>query len=139
MSRFAALFFLVFGLLCIGCTPDGQTRAANDVAPAPAVKNTTERALAIGANANANVCETICQRSAELNCGLPKPACLEACRDTVDTPICKTQMAAVMQCVIREPVTHWECSDEKIAAIKDGFCQREQLAFLQCYSAAVAP
>jgi len=40
---------------------------------------------------------------------------------------------------IREPVTHWECSDEKIAAIKDGFCQREQLAFVQCYSAAVAP
>ena len=52
-------------------------------------------------------------------------------KDGIERSQCRAEMEAVMQCVIREPAKHWECSEQQIAAIKDGFCQREQLEFIR--------
>lgn len=83
----------------------------------------------------ADPCETICLRSKELNCKLQGEVCKAACIESRDVPVCFNEMAEVMGCVVKEPVANWECSDEDIAAVKDGYCQTEQERFIRCLAA----
>jgi hypothetical protein len=38
-------------------------------------------------------------------------------------------------CLVAEPLEHWECAPEGVAAIRDGFCQAEQRATVTCMEA----
>ena len=54
---------------------------------------------------------------------------------------CAAEMAAVMSCFGRQPLSSWECSEEGDAAMKDGFCDTQQGQFVRCieHGAAAPP
>ena len=56
----------------------------------------------------------------------------------VGTP-CSEAFLRFYACLVREPVEHWECSDDGIAAIKEGFCEKEQEAAIGCMEAKAKP
>jgi hypothetical protein len=37
-----------------------------------------------------------------------------------------------MDCLAREPRPHWECDDDGMPAIKDGYCTAQQAALAGC-------
>ena len=49
---------------------------------------------------------------------------------------CGAEMAAVMSCFARQPLSSWECSEDGDAAIKDGFCDKPQGQFVHCIEQA---
>ena len=79
-------------------------------------------------------CTSICERSRTLKCANVaecQPNCVAM---AVGTP-CSDEFMRFYACLVREPVEHWECSEDGIAAIKDGFCENEQKAAIQCMEA----
>jgi hypothetical protein len=48
-----------------------------------------------------------------------------------ETP-CTPEMKRFFQCLVQEPVAHWECAPDGVAAIQDGFCQVEQRNTVVC-------
>ena len=76
-------------------------------------------------------CVTVCERSKELKCRAVAE-CPQRCAESRNVAACNSEMSAVLQCVIREPVGHWECGEDGLASIKDGYCDAEQAAFMAC-------
>lgn len=79
-------------------------------------------------------CTSICDRSRTLKCANVaecQPNCLAM---AVGTP-CSSEFMRFYACLVREPVEHWECSEDGIAAIKEGFCEKEQEAAIACMEA----
>jgi hypothetical protein len=77
------------------------------------------------------ICQTICNRSAELKCG-PVTACIDGCRLMLTTEVCANEMRAFLKCVTREPSSHFECADRGVAAIKEGYCGAERQRVALC-------
>jgi hypothetical protein len=48
---------------------------------------------------------------------------------------CSESFAALYQCLVREPIEHWECAEDGIAAIRVGFCEKEQERAVGCMEA----
>jgi hypothetical protein len=77
------------------------------------------------------VCTEVCDRTEKLNCG-PLEVCMAACAAANDGSVCPKEMSTFMMCALKHPAEHWECSDQGVAAIRDGYCDREQEAFMSC-------
>lgn len=45
---------------------------------------------------------------------------------------CTDRVGQLYKCLAREPVAHWECATDGVAAIRDGFCDREQGDAIDC-------
>src|SRR5262249_26771516 len=82
-------------------------------------------------NAGADPCAGICDRVRPLGCK-HNEGCVAQCREMRQVPTCASEMTAVLGCFGREPVAHWECSEDGTPAIKDGFCDAEQSKFVAC-------
>jgi hypothetical protein len=77
-------------------------------------------------------CTRICQHTVTLKCG-GADECQKGCAEMFTVPACSNQMSAFLHCLEKEPVEHWECdADTAAAAIRDGYCKREQAAFFRC-------
>lgn len=79
-------------------------------------------------------CTSICQRSSSLHCAHAEnctPNCLAM---AVGTP-CSAEFSALYRCLAREPAEHWECADDGVAAVREGFCEKEQEAVVGCMEA----
>ncbi len=50
----------------------------------------------------------------------------------LDIPICPEKMRVFVECAGREPAVHFECDENQIPAIKDGYCDKEQADFIAC-------
>jgi hypothetical protein len=79
----------------------------------------------------ADPCVTVCERSKALKCRAVAE-CARRCAESRNLAACNSEMSAVLQCIIREPAGHWECSEDGLASIKDGYCDAEQAAFMAC-------
>jgi hypothetical protein len=87
-----------------------------------------------GPSAGSNPCDVVCERTRVLGC--PNIGeCASSCAAMSEVRVCASEMAAVLQCVTREPVEHWECGAEGLASIRSGYCDPEQAAFLSCLGA----
>ena len=118
--------------------PAPSTRPAATVpgtapAPMPAPAATTP-----AATAGPNPCAAICERSRPLDCKR-KAACVETCGQMREAGDCSGEMAAVLECMGRQPVGNWECNEDGDAALKDGFCNTQQGRFVACAQKAAAP
>ncbi len=82
------------------------------------------------------ICQGICQRTKALGCG-SVAECLSACAKVNDGSICAEEMSAFMDCALTHPAKHWECTDNGVAAIRNGYCDTQQLAFIRCAQATV--
>jgi hypothetical protein len=56
------------------------------------------------------------------------PNCLAM---AVGTP-CTDEFAALYACLVKEPPERWECAEDGVAAIRDGFCEKEQERAVGC-------
>lgn len=76
-------------------------------------------------------CGKICDRSRELKCP-HSDQCLAGCLSVASFLQCSDAFAALYTCLSLEPLNHWECADDGVAAIRDGFCEPEQAAASGC-------
>ena len=123
----AGLAALALALLSACRTSPTQEQAASALAPAAA----PPPAAAGAAPGPGDLCPSICERSRALGCKRLE-GCVASCREMRQVPTCAREMTAVLSCLGREPLTHWECNDEGAPAIKDGYCDDEQRQFVAC-------
>ena len=81
-------------------------------------------------------CPAVCELSAKIGCPAPAIECQRGCQEMLAGPHCRGQMRAFMRCLKNEPPEHWECGDQGVAAIKAGFCDREQREYAVCLRTA---
>ena len=123
-----------FGLVVSGCD-----RRASDSEPAPAVSAAAAAAATTAAPSAATVtpapaqelCRVPCQRGSELGCKNAS-LCAARCAEMANGQLCQEEMRSVLACITREPSSNWECDEEGLAAIREGYCEREQQGFLDC-------
>lgn len=98
--------------------------------PASAVKPPVAAVSATSAAATAP-CRTMCSHARELGCtGLSH--CSESCAELLAAPECKAQLDVALGCMVREPREHWTCNEDGLASIRDGYCNAEQGAYIEC-------
>lgn len=110
-----------------------SAREATSQAPMRAPEPTGSARVAAAAEVE-KTCTNICERSRTLKCANVaecQPNCVAM---AVGTP-CSDEFMRFYGCLVREPVEHWECSEDGIAAIKEGFCNKEQEAAIGCMEA----
>src|SRR5262249_19326583 len=87
------------------------------------------------ASNGADACEPICRHPRALRC--PNPSqCLTACREMQASSVCRAQIHSFLDCLLKQPTEHWECDEDGIGSIQDGYCDAEQAAVATCVQAA---
>jgi hypothetical protein len=81
-------------------------------------------------------CSKVCQQSLGLKCS-HSSECLPNCMSMGSVAACQQQFKAFYRCLQQEPLEHWRCDEEGIAAILEGFCDHEQEAAIGCMEQAV--
>jgi len=79
-------------------------------------------------------CDEICGRSRALACAR-KEDCLQGCFDMAGIEGCTAAFERLYSCLAAEPVAHWECAEDGVAAIRDGYCEKEQAGAARCVEA----
>jgi len=70
-------------------------------------------------------CKNICDRSKELKC--PHTGeCLPNCLGMATLTPCSAEIGELFTCLLREPLEHWECGEDGVGAIREGYCDQEQ-------------
>jgi hypothetical protein len=108
--------------------------------PTPSVSHSPPAAVVDRQTANAveQSCKGICEHSKTLKCAHAEE-CMKNCIGMgVGTP-CSEQFSALYACFLREPVAHWECSEDGIAAIREGYCEKEQERAVGCMETKAQP
>jgi hypothetical protein len=99
-------------------------------APAPRIELPTPEA----ARAVERSCTSICDRSRALKCARANDCMPDCLAMAVGTP-CADEFASLYRCLVKEPDAHWECADDGVAAIREGFCEKEQEKSVSCMEA----
>ena len=116
-----------------------QAKLANQAAPstqqlapvAPSSANSAQAKIEPPSATVSAACEKICARSRQLKCsGLAR--CLPGCVEMAAIPGCVAPFASLYACLAAEPVAHWECAEDGVGAIRDGYCEKEQAAAAKC-------
>jgi len=81
-----------------------------------------------------STCAKICNRSRDLKCQ-HADRCLTNCLGMASLTPCSPSISAFFACLVKEPSSHWECDDDGVAAIREGFCDATQAAALACMEA----
>src|SRR5262245_48778559 len=119
-STMAALVAAVVVAAAAGCKREAPAPPA-PAAPAAVSTAAATPAPAVPAAASgggADPCPTICDRTRALACKRAS-ACRDTCREMQRVDGCQTEMAAVLSCFARQPLSAWECSEDGDAAMKD--------------------
>jgi hypothetical protein len=69
-------------------------------------------------------CQDICQLSQKLHCSRADD-CMSSCVSVGQSP-CAAEMLRLFRCAVYEPPSHWKCADDGMAAIRPGYCDKEQ-------------
>ena len=133
------LGIVVVGALAAGCkqkAPPTAETVAPMAAAAPAQQPPPSRPPIATAPSGTlaggdDPCPAICDRTRPLKCKRAA-ACRETCGQMRLVDTCVAEMAAVMSCFARQPLSSWECSEEGDAAMKDGLCDTQQGQFVRC-------
>jgi hypothetical protein len=86
-------------------------------------------------NAAAGNVEELCAKACEHAQGLRCPgqaACRAGCVGSFSAPVCQEQLGAMLRCTAQEKPSSWECGPSGVPALRDGFCDKEQGAVIQC-------
>ena len=141
MTKGVALMIAVAGMVAAGCkreaTPAPPVVAAPAAPPSgPAAPSAPAAPPAAAPPAGGDdPCPAICDRTRALKCKRAA-ACRDTCQEMRQVQSCGAEMAAVMTCFAHQPLSSWECSEDGDAAIKDGFCDKQQGQFVHCVEQA---
>ncbi len=126
---------LVSGLLHGACqrTEAVADRSAPTPASAPAPVSLSSRPSegTVAAEPAARACKVTCAVAKELGCARAAD-CATTCVEMWNAPACREPVRAALECFAAEPASRWECDEEGQAAIRDGYCDREQQAAARC-------
>ena len=78
-----------------------------------------------------DLCVAICERSRKLRCG-SAAECERNCQAMGLVAGCNGQISAFYRCLAGQPLDRWECAEDGVAAIRDGFCEVEQERAVAC-------
>lgn len=105
------------------------------VTPQPAANEPSPKAEHLDLE---RTCTKICQRSLDLKCEHGAD-CIPSCLSMASVADCSASFLAFYRCLEQEPLEHWRCDQDGIAAIREGFCDREQESAVGCIEHAVKP
>jgi len=76
-------------------------------------------------------CAAICDHSFSLKCPQAKECAINCLGMATLTP-CSAEFAELYSCLVKEPTAHWECGADGVAAIREGYCERQQAVTASC-------
>jgi hypothetical protein len=79
-------------------------------------------------------CDELCAHTKPLKCPR-QDQCKASCVAMGNIPACADAFATLYGCLVHERIEHWECAEDGIAAIRDGYCESEQSAASRCLEA----
>jgi hypothetical protein len=79
----------------------------------------------------AQSCAKICEFSRTLECKNARD-CEPNCLAMGALRGCLEPVAALYSCLTSHPVAHWECAEDGVAAIREGYCEGEQERAVGC-------
>jgi hypothetical protein len=134
-----ALGLAFAGALAGGCkqkteppsAPAAQPAASAPPAPPPSPSGPAPSPPPRAAPPGEDPCPTICAKTKPLKCKRAS-ACPDVCREMRNIEACGAEMAVVLSCFARQPLSSWECGQDGDATIKDGFCDKPQAVFTSC-------
>jgi len=118
-------------------TPSYPPPAPTASLPASPTTAAPSDAVVISAGVRAS-CVDICDRSRQLKCKHAEQ-CMSNCLGMASTMPCGPFFMGFYQCLRQEPLPHWECSNEGIAVIREGFCDQEQARAVRCMEEKMQP
>lgn len=136
-----------------GCSKEGRTLERNAAEP-DRISPTETRAAEIGAPgskfeltkadpkpppSNSELCVGICKHTVSLGCNSNDAECRDTCEQMLQVDTCGGEMARVFACMARQPTAAFECGEDRIAALLDGYCDAEQSSFARCIQSAAVP
>lgn len=111
--------------------PPKPAEAVSSPAQRPAPSPASEPAGSTGATSVAALCAKSCEHAEGLRCPA-QSACREGCVGSFSAPVCQSQLGAMLRCTAQEPPSSWECGPSGVPALRDGSCDKEQAAVIQC-------
>lgn len=84
------------------------------------------------------MCSSICERSRVLRCPRADD-CIPNCVGAAAGTPCNAEFQAFYRCLVPQPIKNWECAEDGVAAIKPGFCEKEQENAVRCMEAKAKP
>jgi hypothetical protein len=103
--------------------------AAPIASVAPTARSTSDRRVATPVVRDA--CRSICERSRQLQCKNTRE-CLSNCLGMASLTPCSEPISQFFQCLVGEPLEHWECDEDGIGSIREGYCDSEQARAVSC-------
>jgi hypothetical protein len=117
-----------------GVASSGQSDSDGSVS----VKPQGSAATVLAASSIVSTCSEICRRSQELRCKNAHE-CEPNCRAMAALKPCRESVSALFGCLVRQPLTNWECAEDGVAAIREGFCEAEQARAVGCMEDKLKP
>jgi len=130
-------------VLFVSCMACARKEAAPEKAAARPAASTTLAAVhspvpaptrAAVSEDTSRACEAICANSRSRHCR-NESQCLGNCLAMGSLTPCKDQVSAFYRCLVAQPAQNWECADDGVAAIREGFCDKEQEQAVTCMEA----
>jgi len=128
---------LLLSISSLGCDSDHAPvpSAPKSIdAPQPPAAPAIERPFVAHGYGVDNFCPEICRRTHALGCRAMSD-CDQLCRGAFADMVCPQLLQPAMECALSLPLSSWFCSPDGIAAVKDGSCEREQIAYEACLTA----
>ncbi|MCH2110720.1 MAG: hypothetical protein MK135_15465 [Polyangiaceae bacterium] len=76
-------------------------------------------------------CATLCERSMG-DCPGGQSMCEKQCRAMFGSEMCRTELDQVMSCMLKLPLSAWECSKVGLLQMRPGHCDTEQGGVIAC-------
>lgn len=111
--------------------------AAPAVSTVPLLAAPQSERVTVSAEAKAS-CSAVCERSKQLKCK-NTDECLPNCLAMVSLTPCTKEISAMLDCTLREPIARWECAEDGVGAIRDGYCDEEQGKAVTCMEQKMQP
>ena len=157
----ASPLLLAVVLASLGCIrKDNSAESTNDAGRGPSSSGEAERPIARRSSASKDMgapdanlaavlvpaasqnlksaCTEICQHSQRLKCKHSEE-CIPNCLGMGALTPCSKNATELYRCLTGQPAQNWECAPDGVAAIRDGFCEREQSEMVACMEARMQP
>jgi hypothetical protein len=130
---------LIVAFSCFGCTRGDATtmaesRPAGSASTTPAATNSAQLARVEVPVEVERLCRAMCDRSRLLNCE-STAKCMPNCLAMGSITPCTTEILGMFSCMTGEPEQNWQCGADGVAAIRSGFCDKEQGIVVACMEA----
>jgi hypothetical protein len=142
LQRVAAVAIVFAATQFSACTPTPSSAepfadatrtepATSGIATVPAPPVATAKSSSSLVPKLQRLCLEICGRSRDLKCK-HGDGCAANCLAMASAPPCTEQFLVFYECIAKQPARNWECSEDGVAAIREGFCEKEQEQTVLC-------